>query len=418
MFDKLYKQPAVAQRHWEGPALQERIAFLENCVSQGFHRSAIQHLAQSLLGVATYLDISQGRSVTRRQVQAAALRWSRRPPCGGWKPPSVASGRAFAILARRWCRFLGRLEVPTKPHQAYAAQLCAYTEYLREERGFSESTITARRQAATYLLDQFAVKGQSLKLLDVSDVDSLLIGLRGRGRGWCRVSVASAVGRLRPFLQYGADHGWWSHQLPDSLLRPHIHREEQLPIGPSWSDVERILASANGECIRDLRDAAILRLLAVYGLRASEVAGLSLDDIDWKRERLTVMRAKQRRRHSYPLVATVAAAVLRYIEVARPKSVHRSVFLTLLRPWRPINGDVVYHVVQERMQRLGITYPRHCGPHALRHACATRLVSQGSSLKEIGDHLGHRSAFATRTYAKVDVTNLRVVADVSLRGVL
>jgi len=58
----------------------------------------------------------------------------------------------------------------------------------------------------------------------------------------------------------------------------------------------------------------------------------------------------------------------------------------------------------------------HHGPHGLRHACAAHLVEAGLSLKEIGDHLGHRGTYATRTYAKVDLVGLREVAAFSLGG--
>jgi len=69
------------------------------------------------------------------------------------------------------------------------------------------------------------------------------------------------------------------------------------------------------------------------------------------------------------------------------------------------------------VRRLGIKLA-HYGPHALRHACATHLLAQGLSLKQIGDHLGHRSAQATRIYAKVDVSSLRQVADQTLAGLV
>jgi integrase/recombinase XerD len=58
------------------------------------------------------------------------------------------------------------------------------------------------------------------------------------------------------------------------------------------------------------------------------------------------------------------------------------------------------------------------GPHCLRHACARHLVASGFSLKQIGDHLGHRSAYATRIYAKTDLGGLRQVAEFDLRGLL
>jgi integrase/recombinase XerD len=70
------------------------------------------------------------------------------------------------------------------------------------------------------------------------------------------------------------------------------------------------------------------------------------------------------------------------------------------------------------LQRLNIPIPNHRGPHCLRHACASHLVAAGLSLKEIGDHLGHRSPYATRVYAKVDLAGLRQVADFDLRGLL
>ena len=67
------------------------------------------------------------------------------------------------------------------------------------------------------------------------------------------------------------------------------------------------------------------------------------------------------------------------------------------------------------MAQLGIK-SLHRGPHSLRHACAGHLVKEGFSLKEIGDHLGHRSSFSTRTYAKVDLASLREVASFDLGG--
>jgi site-specific recombinase XerD len=72
-------------------------------------------------------------------------------------------------------------------------------------------------------------------------------------------------------------------------------------------------------------------------------------------------------------------------------------------------------MVRKRLDALDIQVPRR-GPHSLRHACAGHLVTEGFSLKEIGDHLGHSSAFVTRVYAKVDLAGLREVADFDLGG--
>jgi site-specific recombinase XerD len=95
----------------------------------------------------------------------------------------------------------------------------------------------------------------------------------------------------------------------------------------------------------------------------------------------------------------------------------RAVFLCSRAPIRPLGRSAVWPIVAERLRRLGVASP-HRGPHAIRHACATHLLAQGLSLKEIGDHLGHQRPDTTRIYAKVDLTGLRRVADFDMGGLL
>jgi integrase len=113
----------------------------------------------------------------------------------------------------------------------------------------------------------------------------------------------------------------------------------------------------------------------------------------------------------------VGEALLRYLKEVRPRVRYREVFLTLLAPIQPSSSNSLYCTVAERFRALNIPSP-HRGPHALRHACATRLLAEGLSMKEIGDHLGHRKPDSTRVYAKVDLAGLRQVADFEIGGVL
>ena len=128
-------------------------------------------------------------------------------------------------------------------------------------------------------------------------------------------------------------------------------------------------------------------LLAVYGLRDGEVRRLQLADFDWQNERLCVTRGKTRSVQIYPLTRPVGDAVLRS-QGRSAASSHREVFLTLRAPFRPLGNAAVGCVVARRLHALGIS-PPHFGS-SLRHACATHLLDEGLSLKEIGDHLGHR----------------------------
>jgi len=158
-------------------------------------------------------------------------------------------------------------------------------------------------------------------------------------------------------------------------------------------------------------------LFAIYGLRASEVATLRLEDIDWEHDIISVTRVKGRGRQIYPLSITVGNAILRYLHEVRPSCSKREVFLTFSVPLRPISGGGLYSLTKRHMLQLGISSP-HMGPHSLRHACAEHLLKEGFSLKEIGDHLGHRSCSATRIYAKVDLPGLREVATFDLGGLI
>jgi integrase len=181
--------------------------------------------------------------------------------------------------------------------------------------------------------------------------------------------------------------------------------------------VQRLIVSTDGERRRDIRDRAILMLFATYGFRSSEVAGLRLEHVNWEREVIAILRPKQRRMQEYPLVHSVGEAIIRYLQQVRPRCACREIFLTLKAPFRRLSAGALYHLVRSRLSALQIE-SLHRGPHSLRHACAGHLVAEKFSLKEIGDHLGHRSAFATRTYAKVDMPGLREVANFDLGGML
>jgi integrase len=173
--------------------------------------------------------------------------------------------------------------------------------------------------------------------------------------------------------------------------------------------VERLFAGLDVNRSTDVRDRAILMLFALYGLRESEVATLRLDDIDWEQDQLRIPRAKRREAQVYPLLPSLGRALSDYLRSVRRSTSHREIFLTLVSPYRPLSRSGLYDLVAARLKALNVQCAHH-GPHSLRHACAARLVAQGLSLKEIGDHLGHRSTSATRVYAKVDLRGLREVA--------
>ncbi|MGY4257827.1 integrase/recombinase XerD [Bradyrhizobium sp. USDA 4516] len=235
----------------------------------------------------------------------------------------------------------------------------------------------------------------------------------GRFLRWCdKTNTAST---LRAFLRYAAKRGMCTDRLAASICRPRLYRQESLPYDPEWCAVQRMLADAETDEPRDIRDRGILLLLAVYGMRSGEGAALRLDQIDWEGRTLRLYRLKRRQPQSYPLVSSVAEALARYIDTVRPPSSCPEVFLCMHAPRRPLKAGSIYDVANRRFVALGID-AAHRGGHALRHACASRLLAEGLSIKEIGDHLGHRSVASTSIYAKVNMQALREVGAFDLGG--
>ena len=150
-------------------------------------------------------------------------------------------------------------------------------------------------------------------------------------------------------------------------------------------------------------------LLARLGLRAGEIAALTLEDIDWEAGRLRVCGKGGRECH-LPLPTDVGEAVATYLQHGRPTSTSRCLFLRTRAPIRGLKqSGAVGSIVKRALVRAGINSPRK-GAHQFRHALATQMLRQGASLSEIGELLRHRSPQTTTIYAKVDLVALRALA--------
>jgi site-specific recombinase XerD len=416
MFDRFVKYPGVLARHRNGPLADERRRYLVHCAEQGMAHKTLHNIACYTLVVAKALRLAERPSelITTEEIKAAAERWASRDPTDLFVPTVSGALYQFTHHAIRWLSFLCRLQPAVTAPQPYAEQVTRFADYLRQERGHSPQTIEVGCRAVREFLARLGEAGLRLDTLTIAQVDDILTR-HVRDRCYGRVSIRSTAYRLRAFFRYAEACAWCRPGLAVAIVGPRVFRDEIIPVGPSWDDVKRLLVTVQGNRAADIRARAVLMLLAVYGLRAGEVVGLRLENFDWERELLTVQYGKRQGPRLYPLCRSVGAAVLRYLREVRRKSARREVFLNLQAPFGPMSCSLLGHLVRKRLRALGVTLP-HYGPHALRHSCATHLLAQGLSLKEIGDHLGHQSPETTRLYAKVDLVGLRAVGDFDLEG--
>ncbi len=413
MFSDLFIYPSTLARYRTAPCAESRERFLRQCADQGYSQSMLQKIAWIVLVLSQDADLCQSTRVTYHQIEFAVDHRARLKQQQGIDH-AASSRQMFIHFAQAWFRFRGCLVETQAAPRPFSAHVDEFVRYMRDERGLSPITIATRYQQVTNFLEAIWRPEMLLNAISVTDVDAYLA--HQGNQGWSRASLHSLASTLRCFFRYAEGHKWCG-AIAAAIQAPRMFTQEGLPLGPTWDEVQQLIASTAGDRAVDIRDHAIILLLAVYGLRRGEVARLRLDDVDWEGEILHVLRPKQRCTQHYPLVVSVGNAVLRYLKEARPRCLHRELFMTLHAPVRPLLPNSISPIVHSRLAALGVNIPRR-GAHCLRHACARHLLAAGFSLKQIGDQLGHRSASTTLHYAKVDIDGLRQVAELDLGGVL
>lgn len=401
MFDQLFVMRHALTRHANGPLAEERSKFLAHQKARGIPRVTLRWHADMLLKIveALRLEDRPGEIISRDEIRRKA----------------TDKRHKFTSVATRWLKFLGRLEEPAVVENPHSNQVEGFAKHLRDDLDLSAKTVSLKCTFVRKLLKQLNVSLDSGHSFTLNQVEKAFAKVVGHGNYKPR-TIQNMVSHLRIFLRYAERQSWCRIGLASAIRSPRAFSQQSLPSGPSWEDVQRLLAMTEGDRKVDIRDRPILMLFAIYGLRRSEVGHLLLGDIDWKHELLSVRCSRSGRARLYPLLKLVGDALLRYLKEVRPKSSHREVFLTLVHPIRPLHTSV-QHAVRRRLRSLDVSLA-HYGPHSLRHACATRLLSQGLTLKAIGDQLGHMNTETTRIYAKVDLPGLRQVADFDLGGLL
>ena len=259
------------------------------------------------------------------------------------------------------------------------------------------------RPLETYLKE---IKASSLQELSPTILSAFVTSRREH---WGISMLGSLCAVLRVFLRYLFRERLVPKDLSPCIEGPRQYRLSGIPRSISWAEVERMLATVDRRSVVGKRDYAILLLLVTYGLRGREVAALTLDDIDWERERLRVPERKAGHSSAYPLATIVGDAMVDYLKHGRPQKADRHIFYRVLAPWDPMTAQGVSCRASYYLHKAGIAVPRP-GSHTLRHTCVQRLIDAHFSLKTIGDYVGHGSPEATAIYAKVSIESLREVA--------
>lgn len=323
-----------------------------------------------------------------------------------------AAGYTAYLTSKALAPLLGYLrELGVTPEAEIAAPateaealLGRYRRYLLAERGLREKVVRGYVDSVRpFVASHAAAGGADLRWLTAGDVTAFLTGESRRLAPKTAQRLATA---LRSLLRFWHVEGLISGPL-DRTVPKVANRRPGLPRPLEPAQVRALLASCDLGTAGGRRDLAMMTLLARIGLRAGEVAGLRLDDIDWRRGEITIA-GKGNRRDQLPLPTDAGEVVANWLRHGRPPAaLDRSVFIRIKAPHRGLTASGVTMAVFAAGQRagLGTIYA-----HRLRHSAATAMFAEGGSLAEIGQVLRHRRPATTAAYTKVNIEALRALA--------
>jgi site-specific recombinase XerD len=315
-----------------------------------------------------------------------------------WSRPGLAC--LLEVLGA--CGILA-VEEPAPAGSPVDLRLASFERYLLVERGLAPGTVRGYLAHARSFLEGLGSGGE-LGGLSAGEVSGAV--LRKADSGVSASAAQYFVSALRAFLRFCFLEGLLEADLSQAALAVRGRRPQPLPRGIGRADARALLGACDRRSALGRRDYALIVLLLRLGLRRGEVAALRLDDIDWRAGELSV-RGKGSREDRLPLPADVGEAIASYLRRGRPASERREVFLRARAPFEPIAAGTVASTVRRACRRAGIT---EVGSHRLRHTAACEMVGAQVPLERIGQLLRHRSLQSTAIYARVDLGQLRLLA--------
>jgi len=391
----------VLRSRVSGPLEPHAAGFAEELLRQGYscsgagqHVCFVAHLDRWLSAAGLGLGELSGQVIERYLAERRAAGYVQYRSAKALEP-------LLGYLARLDVLPVAQ-EVPLGPVEELLGRYC---DYLLVERGLTARTVRGYVDCVRPFVAT-RTRGDVLDLAGISPADVtgfVLAVCPGRATGSAKLIVCA----LRSLLRWLHLTGEVASPLATAAPSVAGWRLSGLPKGLEPAQLRRLLAACDRRTPTGRRDYAIMLLLSRLGLRAGEVAGLGLDDIDWRHGELTIV-GKGNRGERLPLPAGVGAAITAYLRRGRPSTAQgRSVFVRVHAPHRMLTPGGVTMVVFGAAQRAGLP-KMHA--HRLRHTAATAMLRAGSPLAEVGQVLRHRSSLTTAIYAKADRDALAVLA--------
>ena len=281
-----------------------------------------------------------------------------------------------------------------------------YEDYLSYQQTHQQATARYISSIKRVLVafDQYLQSHKiDLGALKIEQLDAFLAQfLAPFAAGSCRIYRAN----LRGFLTY------LYHQrniIKTDLAPLVVSRREYAQAKPPnflrHREIKKLFAGLTIGNVSDIRTYALMQLAYTMGLRHKEISQISLEDISFSTQQLTVADRKGTNPIELPMPEHTVKAIAAYLIAARPQSEHRRVFLTLHPPFRPMRSATVGYHITKAMKKVDLSSTAYW----LRHTYAQNLLESGCSIFEIKEMLGHDKIESTKLYLHVHLKLMRKV---------
>jgi site-specific recombinase XerD len=407
--NELFVLPKTLQRFHEGPLSVHIDAYASRLLEQGFSRAKACDKIRLIADLSGWL---QRNSLGAKDVDPQILRRYLKD-CKEYMHPDRGVSSTVQELLDMLCEEgIARKECSPKATRRYERAEKDFKHYLAQERGLSARTLENYLPFVHQLLaERFGNGPIEFAKLRATDITGFV---QRHARDHSPGRNGPMVAALRAFLRHLRHRGKIKSDLaacvPMIANWSHVTLPKFLPTG----QVEQVLKHCDRRHTTGRRDYAILLLLARLGLRAGEVAALTLEDIYWKEGNLR-LPGKGGREAELPLPVDVGEAITGYLQNGRPRCASRRLFIRERAPRVGLASGAISNLVKRALVRAAVHAPRQ-GAHLFRHSLATEMLRQGASLSEIGELLRHQHPDTTMIYAKVDLPALRRLAPAWLGG--
>jgi len=285
--------------------------------------------------------------------------------------------------------------------------LTEYDQHLSRVCGSADATRYIQGRFARLFIEQrFGTEVLDWSAVAADDIVRFVTGQAAARQGFGRKKPGNAI---RSMLRFLVTSGAVADGLQAAVPRVRQWKHAALPRKLTPDQVEQVLATPSGMPATWLRNRAILMLLARLGLRAKEIVDLELDAVDWSEAQIRIKSTKTHSERVLPLAQEVGAALVEYLQKARPETISRRIFIGASgKPFA--SASPVSALARRALLRIGGLKGPRLAAHTFRHTAASMMVQSGATFKQTADVLGHRSLTTTAIYAKLDVASLAAVA--------